>query len=441
MERSSSAVCGAARRRTKSCLISLGSVLTVVLLYASFNTAVSWHDGAEKNYVGIISYPADTFPEVSSPLPPATATVSSNGAQPVRTCPAQRNIMFLKTHKCASSTVQNLLMRYGDAHNLTFVLPPDGNYLGHPAKFTPNLSLPLPSMFSKTEYNLFCHHTRWNENATVQLMPKDTVFVSIVKEPAAMFESMYNYVRLPERYKVSLKKFLEAPHKYYFNSTVRDFARNPMMFDFGLDMEDFENSKKIIEKIQEIDRRFALVMIAEHMEESLVLLRQLLCWSWDDVVVFRLNARKAQYKEKLSTNLQERARKWNRADSALYEYLLQKFHDHRKNYGIEKLGQDVETLREVTRSWYEFCVQAEISKNDTTDLRFQVWHPAVSGFRLSAAGLRNATCIRLAMAENPFTDALRMKLWPVQTTLMLQRRGGVSDNTAKIIARTKTEFW
>lgn len=116
------------------------------------------------------------------------------------TCQPKKNIMFLKTHKCASSTVQNILMRYGDARNLTFVLPADGNYLGHPVKFTTNLTLPLPSTFSTKEYNIFCHHTRWQEDTTVKLMPLNTVYVSILKEPAAMFESMYNWVKLPERW-------------------------------------------------------------------------------------------------------------------------------------------------------------------------------------------------------------------------------------------------
>ena len=36
---------------------------------------------------------------------------------------------FLKTHKCASSAVQNILIRWGMARDLNFVLPLSGNYL------------------------------------------------------------------------------------------------------------------------------------------------------------------------------------------------------------------------------------------------------------------------------------------------------------------------
>jgi len=42
---------------------------------------------------------------------------------PESTCTPKSNIFFLKTHKTGSSTVQNLLLRYGDKNNLTFALP------------------------------------------------------------------------------------------------------------------------------------------------------------------------------------------------------------------------------------------------------------------------------------------------------------------------------
>ena len=48
-----------------------------------------------------------------------------------RECGAKKTkIAFLKTHKCASSSVQNMLMRFGLEHELNFVLPSAGNYLG-----------------------------------------------------------------------------------------------------------------------------------------------------------------------------------------------------------------------------------------------------------------------------------------------------------------------
>ena len=49
-------------------------------------------------------------------------TPSTSIAKPLIT-----KITFLKTHKTASSTFQNVLLRFGEKRNLTFALPKNGN--------------------------------------------------------------------------------------------------------------------------------------------------------------------------------------------------------------------------------------------------------------------------------------------------------------------------
>ncbi|KAB7494421.1 Galactosylceramide sulfotransferase [Armadillidium nasatum] len=89
------------------------------------------------------------------------------------------------------------------------------------------------------------------------------------------------------------------------------FGKNQMLFDFGLD-ENISISD-LREKIEEIDRIFDLIIIAERMEESLVLLRHKLCWSLEDVVVFTKNARRK--KGKLSFETRKRILALNSADA------------------------------------------------------------------------------------------------------------------------------
>ena len=47
------------------------------------------------------------------------------------TCTPIRKIGFANTHKTASSTVQNVLLRYGLVNSAEFVLPEKENYLGN----------------------------------------------------------------------------------------------------------------------------------------------------------------------------------------------------------------------------------------------------------------------------------------------------------------------
>ena len=53
-------------------------------------------------------------------------------------CSQEENIVFLKTHKTASSTIQNIFFRYGLKNSLRFALPEKGwksHLLGYPSPF------------------------------------------------------------------------------------------------------------------------------------------------------------------------------------------------------------------------------------------------------------------------------------------------------------------
>ena len=48
----------------------------------------------------------------------------------------------------------------------------------------------------------------------------------------------------------------------------------------------------MLAKIDEAQKKFGLVMIAEQFDESLVLMKDLLCWEFEDITSLKLNGRK-----------------------------------------------------------------------------------------------------------------------------------------------------
>ena len=48
-----------------------------------------------------------------------------------KTCRPVKNIIFAKTHKTGSTTVQNIIYRFGEEHHLMFVLPKSGQHYFH----------------------------------------------------------------------------------------------------------------------------------------------------------------------------------------------------------------------------------------------------------------------------------------------------------------------
>lgn len=78
-----------------------------------------------------------------------------------KTCKPKTDIVFLKVHKSASSTVMNILFRFGETHNLTFAFPRGGGFqLFYPyhflARFVHGFSPRSPRRF-----NILCHHMRF----------------------------------------------------------------------------------------------------------------------------------------------------------------------------------------------------------------------------------------------------------------------------------------
>lgn len=97
-------------------------------------------------------------------------------------CRPQRSVCFLKTHKCASTSLQNVLLRYGESRGLRFVLPARANYLGHPRLFNRSMAAA-----GTPPFDLLAHHARFNEAEMRAVLRPGAAFVTIVREPASLF--------------------------------------------------------------------------------------------------------------------------------------------------------------------------------------------------------------------------------------------------------------
>ncbi|CAG2170028.1 unnamed protein product, partial [Oppiella nova] len=228
-----------------------------------------------------------TSTSVSEPTAPTPTPTGTGSGSPV--CSAKYNIVFLKTHKCASSTIQNIFMRNGFTHNKVFVLPAKANYLGHPMPFTRDL-VPDPKQFAH-EYNILTHHSRLNYQSMRSLMPNGTLFITIVRDPVDLFESMFHYYRLDKFWNITFDVFanqsVRIPDKLRTNRYIGKIGINQMMFDLGMNITDFTKPYTLKKYIDSLDSIFDLVMVSERMDESLVLLKHLLCWSTDDIIAFK----------------------------------------------------------------------------------------------------------------------------------------------------------
>ena len=245
-------------------------------------------------------------------------------------------------------------------------------------------------------------------------MPPDTVYVTILRNPVAMFESMYSYFDLKSFYKFEFR-LLDSPNLRDLPEFSKRFANrigpNQMLFDLGFDLSGNRSTTaaNLRPYLDYLDSVFDLVMIEEHMDESLVLLKNLLCWSADEVVTFRVNARIR--KDEIGQLAIERIRQLNSADVQLYEYFLKKFKQRLGQLGEERLERDVQQLRDRRKYRFDQCVDTKKTKQtlkSTSAVRLNI-------VQFATKKQHDLTCRLLTAKELELTRLVRshqLQLYP-----------------------------
>ncbi|XP_065217694.1 galactosylceramide sulfotransferase-like [Planococcus citri] len=132
---------------------------------------------------------------------------------------------------------------------------------------------------------------------------------------------------------------------------------NQMSVDLGFHTTLSKNDTAIAEFIEKIDREFDFVMITEYMEESLVLLANLMGWPLEYVAHLDLNVRPP---ESDSYTLTERDKNiimdLNHVDTLLYFHFLNKFQKCLRQYDEDKMKHQIRQLRALNEELKERCV-------------------------------------------------------------------------------------
>ena len=339
------------------------------------------------------------------PIPPESAKSGF--------CSPKTNITFLKIHKTGSSTVQNIFLRYGDLHSLAFALPVMGHHLGYPSFFEKKHML-------KTRdgvYNIFCHHARFS-NEVREIMPPNTIYISILRDPVKVFESAFTYFKLNMRMNMNndrdaMKVFMSNPRKYYDEFANKIHAKNGMLFDFGVPQTEYDNPSFITRAISMIDDQFDLVLIAEYFEESLIIMKDLLCWSIQDVVVFNQNSRNADSVQNIDRDMQTKIITWNSGDMLLYDHFNRSLWKKIEKYGEKRMKQDKLLLQKKTKKLFDLCVASDTASRDKGD--FKIWQPPgvnINAFVLKPEAKGNRLCESMVKPEIQYTMELKIKQFP-----------------------------
>ncbi|XP_071855382.1 uncharacterized protein [Apostichopus japonicus] len=303
------------------------------------------------------------FESITSSIPVMPTTTQS--PDPPLNCSATGNIIFVKTHKTGSTTVRAILNRYGYFHNLSFLQHKSkpGGHVNSDLRRTP-LSSFLPPLGVKKGnianykgYNISNTHMRMQPGKLNELMNPGSVYVTILRHPVEQWLSAFQYFHVETTVKKYMGNktdpvsvFLSRP-KFFRTRSV--YAWNNQLYDLGLERKFFLVPTYLQHKIKYYAEKFDLVLITEYFDESLILLRKLLCWTYEDIVYVKMRAQPTPLT--VSNDLREKIINLNKGDNALYSYFNRTLWQRVEQYG-PSFERDLKRFRRVLSEKYDECV-------------------------------------------------------------------------------------
>lgn len=179
-----------------------------------------------------------------------------------------------------------------------------------------------------------------------------------------------------------------------------------MMFDLGHGAVGEDTEVEFQRRLDQINATFDLVMIAERFDESLVLLKHLMCWTTDDVVYLSINARKENEKANITDETKSLLYSLNKPDVKLYDFFAKIFDRKVKAFGEEKMQKELLELRDANDKMEKRCVVDEEAKV-TGELK---WRKDIVSLAVKED---EKVCVDLVKTEISFVDEVRerQKMW------------------------------
>ena len=190
------------------------------------------------------------------------------------------------------------------------------NYLGE--HFDRKMMVNTAWEYAGLEYDIFLCHTRWNHTSVSHVLNDhgEVFYFSILRDPVELFRSYFEYYKVGETFLGEIdgiKKWKQTTLEEYARTVIYNELKyknksggshgyNQMLTDFGLDFKDLftkgkdnsniEDKQNVEKKIKEINENFDLIILAdeEYFEDSIILLKNALCWQYEDMIGLKLNS-------------------------------------------------------------------------------------------------------------------------------------------------------
>ncbi|XP_077985314.1 galactosylceramide sulfotransferase-like [Glandiceps talaboti] len=254
------------------------------------------------------------------------------------TCRPENNFVFIKTSKTGGSTLANIFFRYGVKKNLVAALDADHIFAIDYNSTEDIYNILKYNCSDFPGYNFMANHILYHRNAMDNVV-NNAKYITIFRSPESHMKSVY-YARFNKELKSTvfntsnpfseyLKQIDAEYSKGYSNKFIYPPHFNSQTFRFGIHYPD--NESVIDAKIKRLDNELDLVLLTDFYDESLLLLKKIMCWDFEDILYLPFKVHKKE-EPPITLEMSKIMGRLMRPDSKLYEHFNNTLWDKVRNY-------------------------------------------------------------------------------------------------------------
>ena len=320
--------------------------------------------------------------------------------------PRKPKLMFLKTHKSATSTLVNMLYLYGIRRKLNFVMKPYDHWLGEISQTIRVSELLQPRPGGCWEIQVT--HGIFSAEGEHEVLPKNqTFYTTIIRSPATQVPSAFYYFGQEKRQRLKYgKKFSKSEliDKYLeranitptdFLSPAIDLGWKRWSANMGYDMPVEDKINGFIEHMKE---EMDLVMISERIDESLIVLKEYMEWKLDDILYLNRNIAPSLSKTNLTKSTIRNIYNHLTLDKQMFDFFNASLDRHIEKLGRKHINEEVIKFRKMRHEFENRCF-------DKTKVKVMEWD--TRSYELTKYGKsENLACTFLQLNDVQLDDAI-----------------------------------
>ena len=163
---------------------------------------------------------------------------------------------------------------------------------------------------------MFIEHSIFSERLLRKAMKPETKYLAIVREPLSQLRSRFKFFHTDK--KLGLSKEPDPVKTFLYNfEKYKNMKVNPFTRQFGFN----EQTLDMPPYLQYLDTQFEVVATLDRLDESLVLIKRRLCWSFKDILYLPTRTSRYRYTANDTDELKQIHRNVSNLDYQIYDYL------------------------------------------------------------------------------------------------------------------------